>query len=69
MDGEWGEYLYGKPWDYGANFIAGYGFFDRFSAQFNIRLGLANLEPEVDGTKPDGTFKNIGFGISLGYKL
>lgn len=69
VDGEWGEYLYGKRWDYGANFTAGYEFFDQFSAQFNIRLGLANLEPDVDGSKPDGTFKNIGFGISLGYTL
>lgn len=69
IDGEWGEYLYGKPWDYGANFTAGYEFFDRFSAQFNVRLGLANLEPNVDGTKPDGIFKNIGLGISLGYTL
>lgn len=69
MDGEWGEYLYGKPWDYGANVIAGYEFFDRFSVQFNIRLGLANLEPDINGTRADGTFKNTGFGISFGYKL
>lgn len=68
-DGEWGEYMYGKPWDYGANVMVGYEFFDRFSAQFNVRLGLANLEPDVDGSKPDGTLKNIGFGISLGYTL
>lgn len=68
-DGEWGTYLYGKPLDYGANFIAGYEFFDKFSAHFNVQLGLANLQPEVDGTEPEGTFRNVGFGLSLGYKL
>lgn len=69
INAEWGEYLYGKPWDYGVNFIAGYELFDRFSAQFNVRLGLANLKPKTDGVKPGDTFKNIGFGVLLGYKL
>ncbi|MEX2403445.1 MAG: porin family protein [Balneolales bacterium] len=71
MDGGGGNsYKYGKPLDYGANFMAGYEFFNKISAQFNVQLGLANLIPEyADGTKRDGAFKNIGFGISLGYKL
>ena len=71
MDGGDGNsYLYGKPLDYGVNFLVGYEFFEKISAQFNVQLGLANLIPEYsDGTKRDGTFKNIGFGVSLGYKL
>lgn len=71
MDGGDGNsYLYGKPLDYGVNFLVGYEFFNKISAQFNVQLGLANLIPEYsDGTKRDGTFKNIGFGVSLGYKL
>lgn len=71
MDGGGGNsYLYGKPLDYGVNLLVGYEFFNKISAQFNVQLGLANLIPEYsDGTKRDGTFKNIGFGISLGYKL
>src|SRR5690625_800181 len=71
MDGGDGNsYLYGKPLDYGVNFLAGYEFFNKISTQFNVQLGLANLIPEYsDGTKRDGTFKNIAFGVSVGYKL
>lgn len=68
-DGEWGTYLYGKPFDYGANFLAGYEFSDRLSVQVMYRAGFANLQPHVDGTKPDEKRKNIAIGISLGYKL
>jgi hypothetical protein len=64
------SYLYGKSLDYGANFLVGYEFFNKISVQFNFQLGLANLQPEYsDGTKRDDTLKNMGFGISLGYKL
>src|SRR5699024_3623546 len=71
MDGGDGKsYLYGKPLDYGLNFLVGYEFFNKISAQFNVQLGLANLIPEYsDGTKREGTVKNIGFGVSLGYNL
>lgn len=71
MDGGGGNsYLYGKPLDYGVNFLVGYEFFNKIIAQLNVQLGLANLIPEFpDGTKRDGTFKNIGFGVTLGYKL
>ena len=71
MDGGGGNsYLYGKPLDYGVNFLVGYEFFNKISAQFKVQLGFANLIPEyADGTARDGTFKNIGFGFSLGYKL
>jgi hypothetical protein len=68
-DGEWGEYSYGKPWDYGATITAGYEFFDRLSAQFNVKIGLANLEPHANDSKANRTRKNIGFGVSLGYEL
>lgn len=33
MDGEFGDYLYGKPLDYGANFLAGYEFLNKLSVQ------------------------------------
>ena len=51
------------------NFLAGYEFFGRLSIQLGVQLGLANLEPEIDGIKREGKLKNAGFGISLGYKL
>lgn len=69
VNGEFGAYLYGKPFDYGATFLAGYEFMDTFSVQINAQLGLANLQPAVDGEKPEGKRKNAGFGVSVGYKF
>lgn len=69
MDGEFGNYLYGKPWDFGANFLVGYEFFDKLSVQFNAQLGINDLKPEVDGVKREGKLKNKGYGISVGYKF
>lgn len=69
VDGEFGNYLYGKPWDFGANFLVGYEFFDKLSVQLNAQLGINDLKPEVDGAKREGKLKNKGFGFSLGYKF
>lgn len=63
------EYTYGRPLDYGANFLAGYEFFGQLSIQFNAQVGINDLKPEVDGVKREGKLKNKGFGISLGYKF
>ncbi len=67
--GEFGTYLYGKPLDYGANFLVGYELFSQYSIQFNGQVGLANLQTEFNGVKGRGKMKNQGFGISLGYKF
>ncbi len=69
MDGEFGNYLYGKPWDYGINVLAGYEFLRKLSVQFSAQFGVANLEPAISGKRSDGTIKNIGYSISIGYKL
>lgn len=69
MDGEFGNYLYGKPFDYGANVLVGYEFLNKLSVQFNAQLGLANLQPKLDGVKRNGSLRNTGFGILLGYKF
>ena len=63
------DYSYGRPLDYGANFLAGYEFFDKLTVQFNAQLGLANLQPEYGGEKRADKLKNTSFGISLGYKF
>lgn len=68
-DGEFGNYLYDKPWDYGVGFLAGYEFLRRLSVQFNAQFGISNLEPKLDGQKPDGKIRNTVYGISVGYKL
>lgn len=70
MDGgDLNSYLYGKPFDYGLNFLAGYEFFSKLSAQLGAHLGLANLQPHVDGATREGKLKNSGFGITLGYQF
>lgn len=63
------KYYYGKPLDYGLNILAGYEYKGKYSAQLNGQLGLANIEPKDGGKKPDAKSKNVGFGISLGYKF
>lgn len=68
-DGEFENYLYGKAFDYGANFLAGYEFKQKLSVQLNAQIGLANLQPMYSGVKRNGELKNKGFGISLGYKF
>lgn len=63
------EYYYGKPLDFGANLLAGYEFSNKLSLQLNAQLGMANITPKYNGEKTDGNIKNVGFGISLGYKF
>jgi hypothetical protein len=67
--GDLNSYTYGKPLDYGLNFLAGYEFLNKLSVQLGAQLGLANLNPEVDGIQQAGKLKNTGFSISLGYKF
>ncbi|MBY5957837.1 PorT family protein [Membranicola marinus] len=68
-DGEFGNYLYGKPLDYGVNLLAGYDFWGVFSLQVQAQLGLANIQPEVDGQKPGDIFHNRSLNVSVGYKF
>jgi hypothetical protein len=58
-----------KRFDFGANFLVGYEFTNRFSAQLNAQLGLVNINPEYTGMDTDAKTKNTGFGVSLGYRF
>ncbi len=69
MDGEFGNYLYGKPWDYGANILVGYAFLRQLTVQLNAQFGIADLKPEVGGTTRDGSARNQAYGISVGYRF
>lgn len=69
VDGEYENYLYGKPIDYGATVTAGYEFLNHLAVQFNAQFGLANLQPKYDGRKQEGSLKNKSIGFSLGYKF
>lgn len=64
-DEESNDILYLKRMDYGANLFFGYELQNGLSVQLNTQLGLANILPDVADN--DATFKNTGFGISLGY--
>jgi hypothetical protein len=68
-DGEFGNYLYGRPWDYGLNFLAGYEFAGNFSAQLNIQTGLANLQPKTGEEERNGSLFNKSLGFTVGYKF
>jgi hypothetical protein len=57
--------LYYKPVDFGANLLVGYEFTRHVSVQLNAQLGLTNNSPYKDGS----SYKNTGFGLSLGYRF
>ena len=54
----------------GANFLFGYEFSNKISAQLNAQLGLTDINPK-DETHTDSkaTSKNTGFGVSIGYRF
>lgn len=59
-----------KRTDAGANLLFGYELSNNFSVQLNAQLGLVKINPEIEGVTTDkASFKNTGFGISLGYRL
>jgi hypothetical protein len=61
---------YYKRTDAGANFIAGYELNSRISAQINAQLGLVKINPEIRNDNNDeSSYKNTGFGISIGYRF
>lgn len=61
------SYTYGRPVDYGANFLIGYELLPKFSLQCNAQVGLANLQPAYNGIQPKGKIRNRNIGFSLGY--
>lgn len=57
-----------KRLDYGANLFFGYQLQNGFSVQLNTQLGLAKINADNNlDANDEMTFKNTGFGISLGY--
>lgn len=66
------KYYYIRPFDFGANALAGYELNNGFSIQVNGQLGLYKVNPAIDGVlaEVDNTsLKNWGVGVSLGYKF
>jgi hypothetical protein len=57
-----------KPFDAGANLLAGYEFSNNLSVQLNAGLGLINMYNRPSGDD-ETSLKNTGFGLSLGYRF
>lgn len=61
---------YFKSFDAGGNLLAGYEFANRLSFQLNAQLGLVKINKENKAVINDNTsWKNTGFGMSLGYRF
>ncbi|MBN1414979.1 MAG: PorT family protein [Bacteroidales bacterium] len=59
-----------KAFDMGANLLAGYEFEFDLLFQLNFQLGLLEIYPDNTGDTNDKTsYKNTGFGLSLGYRF
>ena len=66
------EYLtdpYAKRMDVGGNLLAGYELSSKLSVQLNAQLGMAKINPEIEGVTDKTKYKNTGFGISVGYRF
>lgn len=62
---------YVKRLDVGGNLLFGYEFTKKIAVQLNAQLGLADIAPKMDsgGGIDKSQAKNIGFGISFGYRF
>ncbi len=63
------ETLYMAPLDFGAKIMAGFELAAGLQVALDASLGLANITPKYDGEKSDSSIKNVGFGLTLGYRF
>jgi hypothetical protein len=62
--------LYLKRIDAGGNLLFGYEMANNLSIQLNAQLGMVKINPKIEGVSNDqGSWKNTGFGVSLGYRF
>lgn len=62
-----GDYVYGKPWDYGANALVGFEILKRYLIQINTSYGLRNINSNWGDFKPKEKKHNRTFGLTFGY--
>lgn len=66
-----GDSYFVKPFDFGANALVGYELNNGFSVQVNGQLGLSKINPKIkdvnEANKTD--VKNVGIGLSVGYRF
>ncbi|PZR27949.1 MAG: PorT family protein [Citrobacter freundii] len=68
------EAISGDPYlkriDAGGNLLFGYEMSNHLSVQLNAQLGLVKINPKVENSVNDqSSWKNTGFGVSLGYRF
>lgn len=63
------DYAFYRPFDAGANIFAGYEFGMGLFFRLNAQLGLLKINPDVEGSDSEASYKNTGFGLSLGYNF
>ncbi len=64
------EELQYRKSDAGANLLVGYNFANNLSLDLKAQLGLKNIAPDRPASAEGQTsYKNIGFGLSVGYRF
>ena len=64
------DFAYYRPFDAGANILAGYEFYYGVFLQLNAQVGLLKVNPEYELLTNDKTsYRNNGFGLSAGYRF
>lgn len=67
--GDYGTYVYGKPWDYGIHVSVGYSLVDRYTLSFGLQRGVADLESRWADYQPDRSLRNRAMGVAIGYSF
>ena len=61
---------YFKTYDAGGNILAGYELANGIFCQLNAQFGVVKINPEDQRISNDrSAVRNIGFGISIGYRF
>ena len=64
------ENAYYRPFDAGANIFFGYELSNGIFLQLDAQLGMLKINPEYSWISDDKrSYKNTGFGLSLGYRF
>jgi hypothetical protein len=67
---EFTSFVYYRGLDAGGNIYFGYELFNGIFFQLNAQCGILRINPSYDNTPTDKTAKrNIGFGLSAGYRF
>ncbi|MGY4383981.1 hypothetical protein ACVWYN_001007 [Pedobacter sp. UYP24] len=67
--GDYGTYVYAKPWDYGVHFSVGYSFCSNYSISFNVQQGIANLQPRWSDYRSESSVRNKSIGLTAAYSF